>query len=178
MTSAKVDRTPATVGQPVVVTTSVKSTTARTALIDVEIYDRTGRKVFQKYWDNQSFAAGQTRQLSTTWPTSGLTAGPYTVKVGVFGVGWSSFIHWNNNAAAVTLTTSAPTTTTRPPPRPGHHAAADLDDHDLIHDHDLIDDHDLIHDDDGPAVRALRDVAGRCRPPHRRPVRRPCAPGG
>jgi hypothetical protein len=114
-TSGKVDRAEATVGQSVAVTASVKSDTTRRALIDVEIYDRTGRKVFQKFWDNQSFTAGQTRQLTTPWATSGLAAGPYTVKVGVFGVGWSSFIHWNDNAAAVTLTTSAPTTTTKPP---------------------------------------------------------------
>jgi autotransporter family porin len=115
VTSASVDRAQATVGQSVAVTASVRSNTSRRALIDVEIYDRSGRKVFQKYWDNQSFTSGQTRRLSTAWATSGLTAGPYTVKIGVFGVGWTSLIHWNDNAAAVTLMTSAPTTTTRPP---------------------------------------------------------------
>ena len=52
VTSAKVDRPQATIGQSVTVTVSVKSDTTRRALIDLEIYDRTGRKVFQKAWDN------------------------------------------------------------------------------------------------------------------------------
>ena len=112
VTSAKVDRPQATVGQSVTVTVSVKSDTTRRALIDLEIYDRTGRKVSQKAWDNVSFTAGQTRQLTSAWATGGLAAGAYTAKVGVFGVGWNPFIHWNDQAAAVTLTTTAPTTTT------------------------------------------------------------------
>jgi hypothetical protein len=61
VTSAKVDRTQATVGQSDAVTASVRSDTTRRALIDVEIYDRSGRKMFQRYWDNQSFTSGQTR---------------------------------------------------------------------------------------------------------------------
>ena len=93
----------------------MKSDTARTVLIDVEIYDRSARKVFQRWADNQPFAAGQTRAFSMTWSTGALAAGPYSVKIGVFGAGWSSFIQWNDQAAAVTLTTTASTTTTRPP---------------------------------------------------------------
>ncbi|HEX2786075.1 MAG TPA: hypothetical protein VHN36_21055 [Ilumatobacteraceae bacterium] len=114
VTSAQVDRAQAPAGQSVAIHLSVKSDTARNVLIDIEIYDRSARKVFQKYADNQSFAAGQTRPLSVTWSTTGLGSGPYSVKIGVFGAGWSSFIHWNDQAAAVTLTTTAPTTTTRP----------------------------------------------------------------
>ena len=111
VTSARVGRASATVGDTVAVTASVKSNATRRALIDVEIYDRSGRKVFQKYWDNRSLTAGRTHQLTTNWATAGRSAGPYTVKVGVFGTGWSSLIHWNEQAGAVTLTTVAPTTT-------------------------------------------------------------------
>ena len=158
VTSAKVDRPQATVGQSVAVTASVKSNTTRRALIDVEIYDRSGRKVFQRYWDNQSFTAGQTRQLSTAWATSGLAAGPYTVKVGVFGVGWTPFIHWNDQAAAVTLTTTRTHHDDHAPHRrpPPHH-------HDHAHHHDH---HDHHHDHDRPP-RPHHDHHDDCR---RRPA--------
>ena len=92
--------------------------------VDVEIYDRSGNKVFQQYWDNQSFKAGQARRLSTSWDTTGHAAGTYTVKVGVFRTGWRSLIHWNNAAATIAVT-NAPPVTTAPPtttvPRPADH---------------------------------------------------------
>ncbi len=111
VSSARVDRVSATVGDTVAVTVAVKSNATRSALIDVEIYDRSGRKVFQKYWDNQSLTTGQTREFRTSWRTAGRSAGTYTVKVGVFRSGWTSLIHWNDQAGAVTLATVAPTTT-------------------------------------------------------------------
>ena len=187
VTSAKVDRPQATVGQSVTVTVSVKSDTTRRALIDLEIYDRTGRKVSQKAWDNVSFTAGQTRQLTSAWATGGLAAGAYTAKVGVFGVGWNPFIHWNDQAATVTLTTTAPTTTTTTAAhhddaaaehhhdRTHHHDHA-ADHHHVDHDHDDHDDR-THHHDDGSAIRQVRDVAGWCRPALRCPVRRPGALG-
>ena len=111
VSSARVDRASATVGDTVAVTVAVKSNATRSALIDIEIYDRSGRKVFQKYWDNQSLTTGQTREFRTSWGTAGRAAGTYTVKVGVFRPGWTSLIHWNDRAGAVTLATVAPTTT-------------------------------------------------------------------
>ena len=77
--------------------------------------DQAGRKVFQQFWNSQSFTAGQTRTFTAAWTTGGLAAGSYSVKVGVFAVDWRSMIHWNDRAADVALVTSAPPTTTRPP---------------------------------------------------------------
>ena len=37
---------------------TVTAATTRQALVDVEVYDAAGRKVFQRYWDDQSFTAG------------------------------------------------------------------------------------------------------------------------
>jgi autotransporter family porin len=110
-------------GQSVTLTASVRSDANRQALVDLEVYDRSGRKVFQQFWDNQSFQAGTGRQFSAVWaiPRS-LAAGSYTVKIGVFSVAWSTLRHWNNDAARLTVgtattTTTAPatTTTTKPP---------------------------------------------------------------
>jgi len=78
--------------------------TASTALIDVEVYDPTGARVFQQVWDNQPLKAGQTR-FKTTWSVpSTAVAGTYTVKIGVFSPGWGPLQNWNNQAAVFTVT--------------------------------------------------------------------------
>jgi len=58
VTSGRVDRPLATVGQTVAVMASVRSDLGRRVLVDVEIYDVAGRRVLQRVWSNQSFAAG------------------------------------------------------------------------------------------------------------------------
>jgi hypothetical protein len=86
------------------ITAQVTSSASTTALVDIEVYDSSGVKVFQQALDNQQFSAGQTRNLSVTWrPSSGLAAGTYTVKVGVFTAGWGTLLAWNNNATTFTL---------------------------------------------------------------------------
>lgn len=72
--------------------------------MDLEVYSSAGQKVYQKVWDNQSFAAGVSRGFSTQWtvPTS-LAPGVYTIKVGIFAPGWSGMFAWNNGAATFTV---------------------------------------------------------------------------
>jgi hypothetical protein len=92
-------------GTSVAMTVSVNSTTATNTLIDLEVYDGAGVKVFQQWWDGQSFAAGQTRTYSTTWSVPGSArTGTYTLKIGVFAPGWGTLYHWNNNAATFSVT--------------------------------------------------------------------------
>ena len=112
VTSARVDRTTAPAGQAVAITASVKSSTTRKALIQVQVDDQAGRKVFQTSWDNRSLKAGQAIQLGTSWSTAGLAPGPYTVKIGVFAPRSSSLLHWNDQAASASLTDPAAPTTT------------------------------------------------------------------
>ena len=92
-------------GSAVGITTVVKSNTAISALVDLEVYDASGAKVFQQWWDNRAFSAGGTLTLSTTWavPVSAVT-GAYTVVIGVFSPGWGSLYSWNSNAAGVAVT--------------------------------------------------------------------------
>ena len=75
-----------------------------TALFDVEIYSPSGRKVYQKFYDNQPFKAGIVRAFSTSWtiPASA-EKGIYTVKIGVFKPGWSGLLSWNDRAAQFTV---------------------------------------------------------------------------
>jgi hypothetical protein len=97
---------PATVarGGTETVNASVKSGNASSALVDMEVYTASGTKVAQQWWDNQSFAAGQTRSYQLAWsvPASAAT-GAYSVKIGVFSPGWGTLYAWNNAAAGFTV---------------------------------------------------------------------------
>src|SRR5262245_6964356 len=91
VTSGSVTRSTGPVGSAVSVKVDVKSDRARSALVDIEIYDSTGRKAYQRYWDSQSFTAGVTRSFTTSWtPAAGTRTGAYVVKVGIFSVGWGT----------------------------------------------------------------------------------------
>ena len=58
-----------------------------------------GQKVFQRWYDQQAFRAGQTRTFQQTWSVPATAAvGPYTIKIGIFSPGWGGFLAWNNNA--------------------------------------------------------------------------------
>jgi hypothetical protein len=83
-----------------IVTTTVKASRSGKALIDVELYGPTGKKVAQRFWTTVTFAAGASRTLRWTWYASSTRGlGPYTVKVGVFRPGWAALLTWNNRAA-------------------------------------------------------------------------------
>jgi hypothetical protein len=103
--SASVTPTSLVAGRTVTITATVKSATAINALIDIEVYGPDGSKVFQQFFDNQSFTADQQRQYTVRWNTpNGAAAGTYVVKIGVFTPGWGTLYHWNDNAAQFTIT--------------------------------------------------------------------------
>jgi hypothetical protein len=118
--SATVGSTMPAPGTALPVNVTVTSTTNRQALVDVEIY-RGSTKVFQQWWDAQSFTANVARTFSTSWAIpSSEPQTLHTVKVGVFSSGWGTLFDWNNNAASFTpmnmgTTTTAPATTTTAP---------------------------------------------------------------
>jgi hypothetical protein len=87
-------------GSTASITASVSSQAASTVLVDVEVYDSSGNKVFQRWFDNQSFSAGQTRDYTVTWTVPSQTKpGMYTVKIGVFSSGWGQLRDWQDNGA-------------------------------------------------------------------------------
>ncbi len=91
-------------GQSVSITSSVEPSAAATVLVDVEVYSQSGVKMFQQYWDNQSFAANQTRTYSSTWSIpAGTATGAYTVAVAVFAPGWGTLYSWDGGAATITV---------------------------------------------------------------------------
>jgi hypothetical protein len=88
---------------------------ASDVLVDVGIYDSGDRRIEQRVFSGQSFAAGEGRTY--TWPYSvpaTLAAGEYTVKVGVFSAHWATLHIWEDHAAGFTVQAGSP-----PPPPPG-----------------------------------------------------------
>jgi len=79
------------------------------ALIDIEVY-RGSEKVSQKFFDNEAFAAGETRTFGHLVTPD--TAGDYRVAVGIFKPGWQEIYAWHNDVGYLTAesaaTTSAP----------------------------------------------------------------------
>jgi len=67
--------------------------------VDIEVYAPNGQKVFQKYFDNSSFAANTPRSFAASWTVpTGAARGTYTVRIGVFSPGWGQLYSWNNEA--------------------------------------------------------------------------------
>ncbi|MFN8557678.1 MAG: hypothetical protein U0531_10130, partial [Dehalococcoidia bacterium] len=103
--TASVSPTSVRAGRTVIINATVKSSAARSGLVDIEVYDAGGRKVYQKWYPNESPVAGVAKTYSTSWSVPQWTAaGTYTVKVGVFGPNWTPLYTWNDNAARLTIT--------------------------------------------------------------------------
>ena len=99
-------------GTVVTAVVAVTSTSATRALIDVEVTNA-AELVHQRFWDNRSFTAGQTRTFSTQWTVpAGARLGVHWVRVGVFGPGWAGLHHWNNDATSFDVVAGLPTPTT------------------------------------------------------------------
>ena len=96
-------------GQSVAITANVTSATASNVVIDVEVHDPADNKVFQRYYETESFAAGQTKSYPVSWPVLATDEpGAYRVQVGVFSPGWASELEYNSNAAQVAVTAASP----------------------------------------------------------------------
>lgn len=99
-------------GATITMTASVTSTTAGNALVDVEVYNAAGTKAYQQFFDNQAFSANLSRGFPVSWTVpAGAATGAHTIRIGIFGAGWSSLIHWNNNAGSFSVSTATATAT-------------------------------------------------------------------
>jgi hypothetical protein len=85
-------------------------------LVDVEVYDEANRKIFQDFYEGQSFSANQTRTYTVNLtPTQ---TGRHTVRIGVFTAGWSQNIHWNDAAKVFTVRGGSTPPSPEPEPQP------------------------------------------------------------
>lgn len=106
---------------------------ASDVVVDLEVYNSSNQKVFQKFFEHENFSAGVARNFAANFSAPGET-GNYTLKFGVFNNNWTNNFYWNNEVATfsvgstppppstTTPTTTPPTSTTTPtttPPTPG-----------------------------------------------------------
>lgn len=103
-TSATVSNGKVTRGETLTVKTAGVSPASDRALFDVEIYSPSGQKVYQRYFDRQSFEAGAERNFNVAWKVPlNAERGTWTVRIGVFTPGWNELLHWNHGAATFTV---------------------------------------------------------------------------
>lgn len=104
----------ATVGKSITTPVNVSASQSVTnVIVDLEIYDSTGKQVAQQFMQNQNLTATPTAYQITWTPAQ---AGQYTVKAGVFTGNWQSNLYWNGSVAAIAAATSTNTPTSSPSP--------------------------------------------------------------
>ena len=116
-TGARVASASVVRGGTAAITASVTSrTTATSASVDIEIYDANGAKVFERAYDNERFAAGQTIDHNVSWSVpANARLGSYSIQVGVFSSDWSTQHIWNDSAGSVNVIGSSPGAVTNTP---------------------------------------------------------------
>jgi CubicO group peptidase (beta-lactamase class C family) len=90
-------------GAPVAITISAtaKDRAAPGSLVEMEIWDATGKAVFKQHKTDEDFGSGETRRLDFSWTPR--TAGTYTVNVGAYGPKWVISYAWSQKAATITV---------------------------------------------------------------------------
>ena len=86
------------------VTATVKSSTTTSALVDIELYDPSGKKSKQVWFDSQAFTANVARTFAVTWTAPTGPTGNWTIRIGVFSPGWGTQLAWNAKAATLSVT--------------------------------------------------------------------------
>lgn len=90
------------VGNAVSLSAAVKTSgAASNVIVDIEVYNSAGQKIFQKFYEGQNFSANETRSFTASWTPS--AEGTYRMTIGVFNSNWSQAHHWNNNGASISV---------------------------------------------------------------------------
>jgi hypothetical protein len=86
-------------GQQVTISQDVRTSRDATLLVDFEIFDSNGKRVWQNALDNQSLSGDATGSFTSTYTVpSDLPPGNYSVKTGLFTPGWGSMYSWSDMA--------------------------------------------------------------------------------
>ncbi len=74
------------------------------AIVDFYVYDASGHLVTQTWQSPVALAAGAPQTVKAAWSVPAtLAPGTYTLKVGVFGAGWSPLYAWDDAASTFTV---------------------------------------------------------------------------
>jgi hypothetical protein len=100
-------------------------TTLSNVIIDLEVRDRSNRKVFQKSFASQTLTARTSRGYTATWAMPWNTSPDmYTIKTGVFSSDWGVGYGWNDNAATFKVALNQPAQAPTTPPADGASAGS------------------------------------------------------
>ncbi len=103
-------------GTTLTMNAGIKATNAASVVVDMEVYNSTGAKVYQQVASNQSFAANETRNYAFAWATpTNQATGEYTLSIGIFSNDWTTNYTWSSNAASFALTVGTPVSPTATP---------------------------------------------------------------
>jgi hypothetical protein len=90
-------------GKRVTLSATLTASCRAQALIDFEIYDGSGQKVFQTSVDDQALT-GKAQTFTAAWDVpTGQASGTYTLKLGVFAAGWGALYNWDDDAAHLSI---------------------------------------------------------------------------
>jgi hypothetical protein len=110
--SATMNPNPGVVNQSTTVTPSITANTDLSGiLVDAEIYNSSGTRVFQQFFENQSFTSNTAKNFNLAWTPA--TSGNHTLKLGLFSNTWSQNYYWNDAVTTLPVNTSG---TNNPPP--------------------------------------------------------------
>jgi hypothetical protein len=102
--AAGADPAQASAGQDVTLSQELMPSADAALLVDFELYDSQGQKVWQVWHDNLPFPGGAMSGDSAVFTIPGdLAPGQYTLTTGVFSAGWGTLYAWNGNAATLTI---------------------------------------------------------------------------
>jgi glucose/arabinose dehydrogenase len=92
------------VGEVVELEVTVENTGGTgTGLVDIEVWNEdNSERIFQIDFDNEAFAAGESRTFTATWTPEEL--GTYWLEIGTFTAGWMDFQNWAWHADEITVT--------------------------------------------------------------------------
>ena len=77
-------------------------------IVDAEIYNASGIRVFQQLFQNQNLTTGTTQNYTANWTPN--VAGQYTAKLGVFAGDWSKLFYWTDSALVFAVQNTLPPT--------------------------------------------------------------------
>lgn len=95
-------------GQRVSLNAIVTAQTTQNILVNLEIFDSAGERIFQQFTDHQPVTAGEAKTVPFVWDVPATQAsGTYTVSLGIFKAGWVRQLAWHDAATTVTITEQA-----------------------------------------------------------------------
>ena len=117
ITGASGPATPVAPGSGALLTATVLTSAGLAgAVVDFEVYNAAGNRVYQAWQSPVTLAPNTARTFTTTWTApANQPAGAYRLKMGVFGSGWTPLYAWNDTSGTVVIgppaATAAPSAT-------------------------------------------------------------------